>query len=258
MKVLFSFSIVFLFSISLIFAQTAAEIKYIGTYQSTDILELSMAIQKLENSFEVQFLINGEHYPGEAISVLGILSGTYDYQGNEVEFSVSNVLGQFFLTTEGYNIPLIRTLESSTDLSQFISKPAKPSLNSPQNSFSTGSASKLETEATRQFKQAIQGKRLLYLYTANGGSDKKFFDFCSDGTFYYYSYYSYLSGEFSQSINDEDYGTWEVGTIGNDVGIILNTQKGEYIEIVITAGSEQNEVLGNGRRYFVTTNETCY
>lgn len=244
-----------------VFSQTAAELKYVGTYESTDVLELSLSIKKLEIGFEVQILTNGQLYNGEALALLGILSGVYDYQGNPIEFTVSKVLGQYVLTSEGYDIPLSRILESSTDLTQFAAKPtANPSTpNSPQNSTANSSVGIgiNETEATRELKQRLVGSRLLYLHTANGGSDKKFYDLCSDGSFYYSSNYSYISSGFSGVTRDEDYGTWQVGTIGNDVGLILNTQKGEYIEIVITPGNSQGELLGNGRRYFISTNETC-
>lgn len=259
MKAILCFALLFLLSIQQVFSQTAAELKYVGTYESTDILELSLSIRKLEIGFEVQMLIQGQLYKGEALALLGILSGGYDYQGNYVEFTVSKVLDQYVLTTEGYDIPLSRTQQISTDLSELAAKPTETTSNpnSPQKATSSNSTSVTETEATQQLKQRIIGKRLLYLHTANGGSDKKFFDLCSNGSFYYSSNYSYLSGGFSGVTTDEDYGTWQVGTIGNGLGLILNTQKGEYIEMVITPGNSQSELLGNGRRYFISTNETC-
>ncbi len=245
----------------LVLSQTAAELKYVGTYESTDLLELSLSIKKLELGFEVQILTNGQLYNGEALALLGVLSGVYDYQGNLIEFTISKVLGQYLLTSEGYDIPLSRVLESSTDLSQFAAKVSEttstPNPNSSQNSTANTSVGINETEASRQLKQRLMGSRLLYLHTANGGSDKKFYDLCSDGSFYYSSNYSYMTSGFSGVTRDEDHGTWQVATIGNDIGLILNTQKGEYIEIVITPGNSQSEIFGNGRRYFVSTNETC-
>lgn len=259
MKTILCFALFFLFSIQHVFSQTAAELKYVGTYESTDILELSLSIKKLEIGFEVQILTNGQLYTGEALALLGVLSGVYDYQGNPIEFSVSKVLGQYVLNSEGYDIPLAKILENSTDFSEIAAKPTENPSNpdSPQKAVTNNSTSVNESDASRNLKQQIMGKRLLYLFTANGGSDKKFYDLCSDGSFYYSSNYSYISSGFSGVTKDEDYGTWQVGTIGKDVGLILNTQKGEYIEILITPGNSQSELLGNGKRYFISTNETC-
>ncbi|WP_111669631.1 hypothetical protein [Algoriphagus litoralis] len=253
MKTLLTFVFLLLALAAEVFSQESPETKFSGTYQSTDILELSLSVKKMEQTFEVQFMTNDQLYLGAARPFLGVLSGSYNFNGNLVQFTISRIMGQYLLTSEGYDIPLSKTSEISADLSQLISKPTEtapnPSSNHPKP--------RIETESTRQVHQRIAGKRLLYLHTANGGSDKKFFDLCSDGTFYYYSYYSYLSGEFSQSVKDEDFGTWEVSAIGNELGLLIYTQKGENFEIILSQGSSENELIGNGRRYFLTTNETC-
>jgi hypothetical protein len=239
------------------FAQTAAEVKYVGTYESTEILELSLAVRKLDPGFEVQFLINGQLFIGEAIPALGILNGTYTFQGNPVAFSISRIIGQYYLTTEGYDIPLSKVSETSTDLSEFIAKTEAIDQSGSGTDQKATSKPLNETEGSTQLKNALQGRRLLYLYTANGGSDKKFFDLCSDGSYYYYSNYSYLSGGFSGGTTDEDQGSWEISQVGDQMVLVLNSQKGELIEIVLTAGNSQGELMGNGRRYFISTNETC-
>ena len=258
MKILLCFSLVFIFFYQQVVAQSAAEVKYLGTYESTDILELSLAVRKLEIGFEVQFLINGQLFVGEAIPALGILSGSYNYQGNPVDFSISKIIGQYYLTTEGYDIPLSKVSETSTDLSLYIGKTeAKGQSSSSSPNQKSSSSSFNETAASIQLKNALQGRRLLYLYTANGGSDKKFFDLCSDGSYYYYSNYSYLSGGFSGATTDEDQGSWGISQVGDQMVLVLNSQKGELMEIVLTAGNSQEELMGNGRRYFISTNETC-
>jgi hypothetical protein len=258
MKAILCFSIVLFFFHPPVFPQSAAEVKYVGTYKSTEILELSLAVRKLDPGFEVQFLINGQLFIGEAIPALGILNGTYSYQGNPVSFSISRIIGQYYLTTEGYDIPLSKVSESSTDLSEFIAKTEAKDQSGSGTDQKAASKPLNETEASKQLKNALQGQRLLYLYTANGGSDKKFFDLCSDGSYYYYSNYSYLSGGFSGGTTDEDQGSWGISQVGDQMVLVLNSQKGELIEIVLTAGNSQGELMGNGRRYFLSTNETCH
>lgn len=257
MKYLLCFSLV-LFSLHpQVFSQSAAEVKYLGTYESTEILELSMAVRKLDSGFEVQFLINGQLFIGQAIPALGILNGTYPYQGNPVAFSISKIIGQYYLTTEGYDIPLSKVSETSTDLSEFIAQTEAQDQSSSTANQKAVSKPLSETDASIQVKNALQGQRLLYLHTANGGSDKKFFDLCSDGSYYYYSNYSYLSAGFSGGTTDEDQGSWGISQVGDQMVLVLNSKKGELIEIVLTAGNSQGELMGNGRRYFISTNETC-
>ena len=257
-KLTTSFLILILLFFQNSFAQTAAEVKYLGTYESTGFLELSLAVRKLEIGFEVQFLIQNQYYVGQALPILGILSGTYNYQGSPVEFSISRIIGQYYLTTEGYDIPLTKESETFTDFSESSITTEEKNRSNGSNSTQEVFPSPLnETEATTQLKNALQGRRLLYLQTANGGSDKRFYDLCSDGSYYFYSNYSYLSGGFSGVTTDEDQGAWGINQSGNQLVLVLNSQKGDLIEIVITAGNSQGELMGNGRRYFISTNETC-
>ncbi|NJK83233.1 MAG: hypothetical protein HC912_04875 [Saprospiraceae bacterium] len=81
-------------------------------------------------------------------------------------------------------------------MSKLIKKPATTTTSSSSNTASDKPASGTETSVSKQYKQRITGKRLLYLYTENGSSEKKYYDLCTNGTFYYYSNFSYLSGDF--------------------------------------------------------------
>lgn len=222
--------------------------KYVGTYQSPQA-DLKIAVFKTtETSFDVQLLAEGQLYKGTASPTFGILMGTYDYHGNPIGFSISKILGQYLITSDGVDIALERTTETPSDLSKL----AKTS--TPQSNNTTSGN---ETSASKQYKQRITGKRLLYLYTGNGFSEKWHYDLCSNGTFYFYSNSSYLSGDFSSVTQSDDAGNWQVFTRGNQNILQLTSQKNGIKEFALTNRADASELNLNNNRYFITKNESC-
>lgn len=226
--------------------------KYVGTYQSPQA-DLKIAVFKTtETSFEVQLLAEGQFYKGAASPTFGILMGTYDYNSNPIGFSISKILGQYFITSDGVDITLERTAETPSDLSKLAKKPTTTS-----TSHSSNTTSDNETSASKQYKQRIAGKRLLYLYTGNGYSEKWHYDLCSNGTFYFYSNSSYLSGDFSGVTQSDDAGNWQVIARGNQNILRLTSQKNGTKEFALTNRADASELNLNNNRYFITKNESC-
>ncbi|MEZ0608534.1 hypothetical protein ACAW74_08465 [Fibrella sp. WM1] len=106
----------------------------------------------------------------------------------------------------------------------------------------------------------LRGRRLLYLKTGNGLAQKWYYDLCSNGTYVYSddtSYGSYGGGsDFSAYMRDGGSGTWRVGLEGNVVYLELRPANGQPSVYGLTPGA-QGEIHLQGRRYFLTTNQSC-
>ncbi len=107
-----------------------------------------------------------------------------------------------------------------------------------------------------EWAQLVRGRRLLYLYTGNGLADKWYYDLCSNGTYRYSSDNSYSSQDFSAASADGASGTWRVQTDGNAAYLVL-TPRGESPTALAIAHRAQGEVNLNGKRYFLTKNQSC-
>lgn len=57
-------------------------------------------------AYKLNISFQGNSYPGEAVKLLGLLNGTYTFQGHPVAFSISRLLGQYYFTSEGVDVPL--------------------------------------------------------------------------------------------------------------------------------------------------------
>ncbi|NJK83234.1 MAG: hypothetical protein HC912_04880 [Saprospiraceae bacterium] len=49
-------------------------------------------------------MVEGQLYQGTASPAFGILMGTYDYHGVPIGFSLSKILGQYLITSDGVDI----------------------------------------------------------------------------------------------------------------------------------------------------------
>lgn len=108
----------------------------------------------------------------------------------------------------------------------------------------------------KEWTQLIGGRRLLYLYTGNGMADKWYYDLCSNGTYTYGSDNSYSSEGFSAVTADGASGTWQVQTEGNTAYLVL-MPRGESPTARAISFRAQGEVNLNGKRYFLTKNQSC-
>lgn len=112
-----------------------------------------------------------------------------------------------------------------------------------------------------QWKQKIKGKRLDYYYTGNGMADHYIIHVCSEGTFVYKNDNSYSSNnaytDFSYASAGNDAGKWQVIARGAQPVLILRFNDGRVWEFPMSAGKAGNEILLNGKRYFVQAGTMC-
>lgn len=112
-----------------------------------------------------------------------------------------------------------------------------------------------------QWKQKIKGKRLDYYYTGNGLADHYIIHVCSEGTFVYKNDNSYssnnASGDFSYASAGKDAGKWQVVARGAQPVLVLRFNDGRVWEYPLSAGKAGNEILLNGKRYFVQAGTMC-
>jgi hypothetical protein len=112
-----------------------------------------------------------------------------------------------------------------------------------------------------QWKQKIKGKRLDYYYTGNGMADHYIIHICSEGTFVYKNDNSYSSNnaytDFSYASAGADAGKWQVVAKGTQPTLILRFNDGRVWEYPLSPGKAGNEILLNGRRYFVQAGTMC-
>ena len=112
-----------------------------------------------------------------------------------------------------------------------------------------------------QWKNRINGKRLLYLKTANGFSDKVIIDLCSSGNFGYSSNSSGMSGGTSvltYAGQDGGQGIWKIINRGQTPVLILTYNSGEFAEYNLMNGTSNGQIQLNGQRYFIQEESSCY
>lgn len=83
-----------------------AEDHFPGYYVNETSALTVQILDSKEGQYAVLLTFQGVEYAGEATILLGLLHGTYIYQGNKIPFSISRILGQYFLTSEGYDLLL--------------------------------------------------------------------------------------------------------------------------------------------------------
>ncbi len=92
------------FSVPVI-SQTAAD--FTGTFASSET-GIILAIDKKSSKFEGEFTVQNQRFSCEATFSQGGLSGVYNDNGRKIAFTLVKFLGEYYLTTEGVNIPMKR------------------------------------------------------------------------------------------------------------------------------------------------------
>jgi hypothetical protein len=108
-------------------------------------------------------------------------------------------------------------------------------------------------------RSLLSGKRLIYLYTGSGYSERKDIILCSNGMFYQ----STDMGGFTP--NDVDgpsfaatggkRGRWSVSANGNKLAMAF--ERAGTVEYTLSARQASNEIGMNGQRWFVQTQNVC-
>ncbi|AXE17541.1 hypothetical protein DR864_07245 [Runella rosea] len=375
---------------------------YVGTFKAEQA-DILLNITQRNNRYEGVFVAEGKRYNCVANRVVAGVSGTYSDNGQDIEFSLGKLLGEYFITTQGVTIPMKRTSVTpsfsnapSTSPSTAAAQPAQPqvttptaarasgkmytsasgySFNSPagwnlqgqenggysflrsgqqtvlsvsphayptiqailndiydQNDAASNTYLKVRKErygsngvlatydgtmqgtpavltilsllspygggvtfttiaprsehttelpqtlksmaasaafskpqtspAAEQWRNRLNGKQLLYFYTASGYSEKQTFDLCSNGTFISGGDTSASSsggfgGDFSAVTQGGGSGTWRVGAEGNQVILIFNYRNGNTARFSVATAPNGTSVLLNNKKYFVQASPSC-
>ena len=110
----------------------------------------------------------------------------------------------------------------------------------------------------QQWTTRLTGKKLQYLKTANGFSDKTIIDLCRSGQFGYYNNSSGMSGgmtTLTYAGQNKGHGTWKIIARGQEPLLILRFNNGEVYEYNLTNRDSNGQINLNRRRYFVTAGE---
>lgn len=180
--------------------------------------------------------------------VLAIFEGTM--QGTPVVITTLSLLSPH---GGGVSFSTIapRTEHSNEFLQILKSMAASAAFSKPQSS-----------PAAEQWRNRLNGKQLLYLYTGSGYSEKKTFDLCSNGTFISGGDTSASSsggfgGDFSAVTQGGGSGTWRTGSEGGQVVLIFTFRNGSTSRFSLAAAPNGTSVLLNGKKYFVQASPSC-
>lgn len=80
----------------------------VGTFTSSET-GLSVSCAKTANGYEGYLALDGKKYPFTGVRLLGMVSGTYSYEGQEVAFTLARLLGIYYVTSDGVSIEVVRT-----------------------------------------------------------------------------------------------------------------------------------------------------
>ncbi len=111
-----------------------------------------------------------------------------------------------------------------------------------------------------QWKNRINGRRLIYLRTANGFSDRTTIDLCSNGNFSYNGTSSGMSdgpSVLTYASQDGGQGIWKVISRGNTPILVLTYNTGEFAEYRLGNGLANGEIQLDGRKYYLDSIEGC-
>ena len=102
--------------------------------------------------------------------------------------------------------------------------------------------------ANSPWAQALGGKHLVYLYTGNGYSERRDLYLLTSGEFAMRNDASSLSANGSGTLGGNSDGRWRVSPSGQ---LVLQFHQGNTQSYTLGVGQAGNEVLLNGKRYFV-------
>lgn len=115
-----------------------------------------------------------------------------------------------------------------------------------------------QSNQSLQYQKLFAGKRLTFLQTGNGYSEKRVIVLCSSGKFFSNNDSSSLSTMGSGVTASNDQGNWKIQTNGNSVTLVLDSQQGKgQRRFNVTARQANNEIALNNSRYFVETHNQC-
>ncbi|MBO0950292.1 hypothetical protein [Fibrella forsythiae] len=224
-------------------------------------MNLRVAGSQLTGSVTAQVPIGTETYRVNAqitgTQAAGMVTDAAAGTSMNVELALTN--GKLVVAFGLNNVPVIMGVFTQQG-GAGKAAPQAGNVPSQQRAAPVASAKRPTSGIAAKVDDLVRGRRLLYLKTGNGLAQKWFYDLCSNGTYLYSddtSYSSYGGGsDFSAYTRDGGSGTWRVGLEGNVVYLELRPNNGQPSVYELTSGV-QGEINLQGRRYFLTTNQSC-
>lgn len=109
--------------------------------------------------------------------------------------------------------------------------------------------------AALQWQERVKGKKLLYLFTDNYGSQRVDIDLYVNGTFSYNNNNGMMSsggvGTGTYAGEDRFTGSWKLDTNGSTVVLILTGNTGRSLQFTLQDGTSSTQILLNNKRYFI-------
>lgn len=92
----------------LLFGQTGIDDPLVGYFENTES-QLGLTVKKEGKQYNGDFIFQGKSYPyKEGIRFLGVLSASYQYNGNLIPFSLSGSGTDYQVISEGVTIPVTK------------------------------------------------------------------------------------------------------------------------------------------------------
>lgn len=117
--------------------------------------------------------------------------------------------------------------------------------------------SEQSTGESSGIKKLFAGKKLSYFYTGNGYTENASIWLCASSRFFSKNESSSSSALGSGFTQGSDAGTWDIITSGNNIFLVIKSDKGGSWNISVTARQASNEINLNGKRFFVQTQSDC-
>lgn len=118
-------------------------------------------------------------------------------------------------------------------------------------------SSRQSGQQSLQLTSSFAGKKLSYFYTGNGYTENATIWLCGSGRFFSKNESSSSSALGSGFTSGNDQGTWEIVTSGNNIFLVVKSDKGGVWNLILTPRQSSNEIGINGKRFFVQTQNEC-
>lgn len=116
--------ILVLFTFLLPLSLAAQQETFAGAYSSDgDIVQLQLTYQ--DNTYSGTLYVQGQSYPFTGKLTMGMIVGTYRYEGADIDILMANIDGQYYLESEGMTVQMFKK-ENSIDPDKVVGTETLP------------------------------------------------------------------------------------------------------------------------------------
>jgi len=195
--------------------------------------EFSLKIGKTANNeYSCVLQLQGNKLSFKGTKILGMISGMLTFDGKTISYSLAKLLGIYYFTLDGTSLVVEK--------------------GNPPTSKDSPSVKKEVIQPDALWEKRISGKKLIYLYTSNGFSDKTIIYLNSNKTFEGSLESVSVSQLGSGSTRNSSNGTWKINKLSNATWLDLTHKDGTSESLLLEQRQAGNEINMNGKRFFVT------